>query len=74
MSIYQITTARKYHSSAHTPEINIVIRTSNYDQLRQAVIGAIEIAIGRIKAWREGWKDGHRMYRDASVRWPLIDL
>jgi hypothetical protein len=74
MSIYQITTARKYHSEAHTFEINIAIQTFKYDQLRRAVIGTSVCVIRQINAWREGWKDGHRMHRDASARWPLIDL
>ena len=74
MSVYQITTVRKYRSGAHIFEINVAIKTFQYHQLRRAMIGAIEFAIRRIKAWREGWKDGHRMHRDASARWPLIEL
>ena len=74
MSICHVAATRKYHAEANTFEINITIQTFKYTQLRETVIGAIETVFRSVKAWRDGWQDGQRMYHQASSQWPYIGL
>ncbi len=50
------------------------IQPFKYDQLHPTIIGIFKSVLRHINSLAEGWQDGHQLYRDASRRWPLVDL
>ncbi len=69
MSIYEITKIREFKN-----RLPIFGRNVNCGAVNPTIIELTERTIQYLMAWRDGYREGYQMYRNAGVTWPFIDL